>query len=80
MDDGVVGGTVEVANSLIARLSPQFLVLVVLNVVGIGAVMWHESSVIGAEQLKAMKRMEAVTALLKDCIGEHARKPDQSQN
>ena len=73
-DEGIVGGSVAVATSLISRLSPALLVLIVLNVVGIGAVMWHESSVVEAEASATLKRMEGMTELLKACInGSHPR-------
>jgi hypothetical protein len=81
MPEGMVGGAVEVTKSLVSKWPPALLALIVLNLITVGAFMWHQGNVIVSEERVVLKRMDSISSLIKACVdGDHPREQNQGQD
>lgn len=68
MPDGLIESAVDLGREALRAIPPIILAFLLLNLMLVGAVVWHEDRVIASTERQIEKRTEAVNDLLKACI------------
>jgi hypothetical protein len=81
MSDKMVEGAVSVAKSLVTGWPPSLLAVIVLNVLMVGAIWWHENNVVASEEKVMVQRILSMENLLKVCVDDNnPRRSNQIQD